>query len=388
MPKAKAITSLSGLIDTDMDDDTQISEVGAMPTPDSNQENALPAKKGRAKRKRVVQKVTKAKPPARRISGGAPAVKKPAPKKAPAKKAPLQEQRNQDNANDTEEVDESNEQAQDELDDMESFVSAVEPVVSRKQATKRKNVDAKAAPKAKSAVQQIMATEKDGEFEYTPTAVRPNKPTTKPSMHASNPITSKRQLEIEFRQKVIPETQPQSMDVDYMEPVGPDAEDEDDHAPQSVFRQASHARAASRQRQNPGPRRRAGSALDTERAAGDPSTRRKLGEVTKKFENLDLKYRNLREVGIKEAESNFEKLKEQMEAKTKGRFCLRLMAIVTLTACSHERVDTVIEKGVGYTEGNSSGISCSSETTNSKGRRVDQVTSQCKPAFYGTSRSP
>ena len=388
MPKAKAITSLAGLIDTDMDEDTQISEVGAMPTPDSNQENAAPAKKSRAKRKGVVQKVTKAKAPAQRASGAAPAVKKPASKKPRAKKAPLQEHKNQDIGNDTEEVDESNGQAQDELDDIESIVSVDEPVILRMQATKRQNTKANVAPKAKSVAQQVKATEKDGEFEYTPTAVRQNKPATKSSTHPSKATVNKRQLEVESQQKVIPETQPQPMDVDQLESVVPDAEDEDDPAPQSVFRQASHARATSRQRQNPVIRRRAGSASDMERTAGDPSTRRKLGEMTKRFENLDLKYRNLREVGIKEAEANFEKLKEQTEAKTKGRDCPRYRVTTTLTVCSHKRITIVTEKGIGHTEGDRPGISRPAEATYSQRRGAIQGTSQCKPALYGTSRSP
>lgn len=62
-------------------------------------------------------------------------------------------------------------------------------------------------------------------------------------------------------------------------------------------------------------RRRAGSASDTERA-GDPNLRRKLGDVTRKFENIDLKYRNLKEVGIVEANANMEKLRRQCEVTT------------------------------------------------------------------------
>jgi hypothetical protein len=40
--------------------------------------------------------------------------------------------------------------------------------------------------------------------------------------------------------------------------------------------------------------------------------------MTKKFENLELKYKNLREIGVKEAEANFERLKTQSEERTKG----------------------------------------------------------------------
>lgn len=63
-------------------------------------------------------------------------------------------------------------------------------------------------------------------------------------------------------------------------------------------------------------RRRAGSASDTER--GDPNLRRKLGDVTRKFENIDMKYRNLKEVGVNEATANMEKLRKQCDATTQA----------------------------------------------------------------------
>ncbi|KIV84365.1 hypothetical protein PV11_00150 [Exophiala sideris] len=69
------------------------------------------------------------------------------------------------------------------------------------------------------------------------------------------------------------------------------------------------ARDPSRVRQEY--RRRAGSASDAER--GDPNLRRKLGDVTRKFENVDLKYRNLKEVGIHEANANMDKLRKQCD---------------------------------------------------------------------------
>ena len=61
-------------------------------------------------------------------------------------------------------------------------------------------------------------------------------------------------------------------------------------------------------------RSRAGSASDNER--GDPNLRRKLGDVTRRFENIELKYMNLKEVGINEATANFERLRKQCEATT------------------------------------------------------------------------
>ncbi|KAM5348500.1 hypothetical protein ACJ41O_008324 [Fusarium nematophilum] len=48
----------------------------------------------------------------------------------------------------------------------------------------------------------------------------------------------------------------------------------------------------------------------------DVSLRRRLGDLTKKHENLEMRHRDLREVGVKEAERNFERLKKQAEERT------------------------------------------------------------------------
>lgn len=50
----------------------------------------------------------------------------------------------------------------------------------------------------------------------------------------------------------------------------------------------------------------------------DVSIRRRLGELTKKYENLEMRHRDLREVGVKAAERNFERLKKQAEETTAG----------------------------------------------------------------------
>ncbi|KAJ3532548.1 hypothetical protein NM208_g8395 [Fusarium decemcellulare] len=49
---------------------------------------------------------------------------------------------------------------------------------------------------------------------------------------------------------------------------------------------------------------------------GDASLRRRLGDLTKKYESLEMRHRDLREVGVKEAERNFERLKKQAEERT------------------------------------------------------------------------
>ncbi|KAL2153367.1 hypothetical protein VTH82DRAFT_4522 [Thermothelomyces myriococcoides] len=50
---------------------------------------------------------------------------------------------------------------------------------------------------------------------------------------------------------------------------------------------------------------------------GDPALRRKLGEMTQKYEALERKYNDLKEIAVREAERNFDKLRKQSEEKTK-----------------------------------------------------------------------
>lgn len=53
-------------------------------------------------------------------------------------------------------------------------------------------------------------------------------------------------------------------------------------------------------------------------AESDATLRRKLGDMTKRYEGLETKYRNLREVAVVEANANAEKLRKQCEATTTG----------------------------------------------------------------------
>ena len=51
----------------------------------------------------------------------------------------------------------------------------------------------------------------------------------------------------------------------------------------------------------------------------DVSIRRRLGDLTKKYENLQMRHRDLQEVGIREAERNFERLRKQADERAAGR---------------------------------------------------------------------
>ena len=292
-------------------------EADAFPTPDSNQENAGPAKKRGVRGKATAKKFTKVKSAARRVSSESAAPKRVAPNKATTKRAPLKEQSNIQQAEDTEEVDEF---AHPDHED-----TNMDELVEPKQAAKRKPPEKKAGRPAKTKpLPQANVMEKDGEFEYTPTALRQSKAITKSSSNSTKPNAAKRQPSVESQrqEKIIPETQV-PMDTEPSEFPQEDEEDED-AVPQSVFRRTNNARNTAHQRQPLVGRRRAGSASDTERGTGDPATRRKLGEMTKKFENLELKYKNLRETAIKEADANFAKYKAQSQVKAKGESFLFL----------------------------------------------------------------
>ena len=50
----------------------------------------------------------------------------------------------------------------------------------------------------------------------------------------------------------------------------------------------------------------------------ETTLRRRLGELTKRYESLENRHKDLREVGVKEAERNYDRLKKQSEENTEG----------------------------------------------------------------------
>jgi hypothetical protein len=52
----------------------------------------------------------------------------------------------------------------------------------------------------------------------------------------------------------------------------------------------------------------------------DPVLRRRIGELTRKYESLEVKYRDLREIGVQEAERNFDRLKKQGEERAGSKY--------------------------------------------------------------------
>lgn len=149
--------SLSGMVDTDLEDDTINAD--AFPTPDSNEENTGVTKKKATRQKASAKRFTKSK----RLSGGSTTSKTvAAPKPKPGRKqAQVKKQPKQQDANETEEVDEFAAEGPEKIE------------VKPKAAIKRKAPESKAGRPAKARViEAVGATKADGEFEYTPTAAR------------------------------------------------------------------------------------------------------------------------------------------------------------------------------------------------------------------------
>lgn len=292
MSKVKRASTLSGLVDSDVED----MMFHELPTPDSAAENRAPAKKTRGRPKVAPSKVTKTKAPARRTSGRVTATAK-ATNVAPAKgrRKALADKTNRQDDGETEDVDDFEE------DLLMEDAEVEEPVLAKQATTKPAK---KAAVPRRNAAKGIRTSVDDSQ------AVPQPVPRAKKGRPARKEITEEPSPE-----KVIQETQQDAMDLD----GEADEELEESVIEQSVARIAHNSRQTShsRPRQQFIPRQRAGSASDTER--GDPNLRRKLGEMTKKYENLQLKHQDLREIGLKEAERNYETLRRQSEDKTKSR---------------------------------------------------------------------
>lgn len=130
-----------------------------------------------------------------------------------------------------------------------------------------------------------------------------------------------------FEKRTIPETQPDGMDLE--------------RSDNTDYRRAERQTSVIRTARIP-PRRRErsisrtrGRSVSTDRGGSDPTLRRKLGEMTQKFEALESRYTTLKDVGVTEAEANFERFKKQAEENTKGTLgSACLTARVVLIRCS------------------------------------------------------
>lgn len=279
---------LADLLDSDMEDSTNFLDENSVLSSASDASAGSSANGNHGKRGKKRHRVTM--PPKSRSkvqkTSSVPA-KQPTAKQAASKRKALEEQINDRDV---------------ELDENAEAVPEVAPPKPKK-ATR-----APAKPRAtRKTVAQKKAEEDDIEIEQTPAAARSNHAAVQPQNEVSKIIpkkTASKSKATQDARSLVPESQRAA------EPV----EEEHNMMPvmEPALQKRKPARDTSRSRQEPPHRRRAGSASDTER--GDPNLRRKLGDMTRKFENVDLKYRNLKEVGVNEANANMEKLRKQCDA--------------------------------------------------------------------------
>ena len=293
---------IADLLDTDMEDSANFIDENSILSSASEAGSLAPATKKGRQTQGSKNRVTKPKAAPRK---GKPspqcAVKKPSKKPTGAKRKALEDQVNgqASRLNDNQQPAASNtgDVSEDELESPKTLGEQRLEAAAKPKGNKAKRATTKKVIQQEEEVDQTPTVARSS---YLQSGLRKDLPKA-----ISKPPAAGRSKAVS--RAVIPESQPEPMDTE--------AEGQEHSEIADLPPAKSRARAGSNNRQDSTFRRRAGSASDTERG-GDPNLRRKLGDVTRKFENIDLKYRNLKEVGISEANANIEKVRKQCEATT------------------------------------------------------------------------
>ncbi|PLN78829.1 chromosome segregation protein Csm1/Pcs1-domain-containing protein [Aspergillus taichungensis] len=197
--------------------------------------------------------------------------------------------------------------SQDELDAPQKTAQSS----SRSAAAPAKSKSARGRRKASSG-KQVTA---DGEFEYTPAGTRhvklpdPRKETEeKPKRSRRAPAKTAQEVpvaaeEVEAAPEIVEETMIEEEEEDHVPPPRRSVSASPTKRRQSMQRPPSYSSPLKRK-----------VGTDEERSNGDPELRRRLGELTKKFDALENRYRTLKEIGVVEANANVDKLRKQCEA--------------------------------------------------------------------------
>ncbi|KAJ6104380.1 hypothetical protein N7523_010700 [Penicillium sp. IBT 18751x] len=300
MPKRKAPTQLSALAGSDDEDLMQITEHESAPFPDASDEPPVKRRRGRPRTSNETAAETK------NTRGKKQASEPPSQDEAAAAKRPVRRGRprgssrtadnsaGQERAAVTQEpMDEEDSNDQENEDPM-----ATKGTKTSRAATKTKPAAAATATATATATAarrraraSSVAKQTDGEFEYTPTRAA--------------------QVQQVQREPEVLDSQMQEAEPEIDESVLLDPPTR--YASSSLVKHA-RARMANVRTHNASPNKRQ-SSYGVEQGV-DPDLRRRIGDLTKKHEGLESKYRNLREIGIVEANANMEKLRKQCESIT------------------------------------------------------------------------
>lgn len=136
----------------------------------------------------------------------------------------------------------------------------------------------------------------------------------KPKAKIDTPPAEREVPETQEPEPEIPETQhvdPTDVSIDEEEEQAEESESEHEPEPEPPARKRNGVSSVQR------PSHRAVATSDAE--PNDPSARKRVGDLTRKYQELEAKYRDLREIGVLEAERNYDKLKQQSEEKAKSK---------------------------------------------------------------------
>lgn len=299
MPKRKATTQLSGLTGSENED---VMPSGA----DHAQKNdERPAKKprGRPRSKSAEMKA------AAEAQAPAPQEAEPATRRGTRRGRPKGGRNSGQMAQEAENKEEPARPDQDtaaqETDGGEA--SAPENAAQTAKPTRATKGGATRGRKKASAAKQF---ETDGEFQFTPTGTRQQKTVEEPEKKAE-PAGQKRRKSVTLANEE-PETVQAEQEVE--ETMIREEAPETASTSPAKRRQSVHASLSS-------PSKRKSVAEDG-KGGSEPELRRRLGDLTRKYDTLESRYRNLKEIGVIEANANMEKLKKQCESMTTGKLKL------------------------------------------------------------------
>ena len=303
MPKRKAPTQLSALAGSDDEDLMQLTENESAPFPDARDEPPVKRRRGRPRTSNETAAETKA-TRAKKQASEPPSQDEAAAAKKPVRRGrPRGSSRTADNPAGQERAAVTQESMEEEdTNDQENE----DPMATKGTKTSRAAPKAKPAAARRRARAPSVAKQTDGEFEYTPTRAA--------------------QVQQLPREPEVLDSQMQEAEPEVDESVLPDPPTR--YASSSVVKNA-RARIATVRTQELSPNKRK-SGFGVEQGV-DPDLRRRIGDITKKHDGLESKYRTLREIGIVEANSNMERLRKQCESITTGTILTRKIYLLSVT---------------------------------------------------------
>ena len=314
MAPRNKLANISFTVDSASEDELTHDELSAMPTPDSNTENRVPARKahGKAAQSAKTAAGTKAIAKSRSTTRVVENKDSTAAKKVPTKAGrKVLAERKRSTVSDEEQADELEE------DDLMEAAEPTKPAKRGRQTKARKAQEKE--------VEEVEEEEQEELVEEEPAPVKRGRRTvvkepvvrkeTKAKTTKSRTTKRNADTAVEPEAFTIPETQPEQN----MDPMDIESSTEIEGIPESMppppRPSARRTAAASRTQQPSAGVRRAGSVSDTER---DPAVRRKVVDLTKKLEAMTAKYEALKDVAISGKDSNLEQLRKRTEQASKG----------------------------------------------------------------------